>query len=142
MSKSSIYPIDRILSGASIPGQNGPGSNGNEEVLHIPQSSRTGVSLSDSLVSYLGHLLMGILPIFGDAVGVFYSLSQPDKQVIAYLGVMAINEYITLLNDPELEPRHRIQINVIPRTSLLLGVSSLRIGYSRHILSLADWAVS
>ena len=26
------------LSGATIPGQSGPGSNGNKRVLHIPQS--------------------------------------------------------------------------------------------------------
>ena len=41
-----------------MPGQRGPGSNGNEGVLHIPQSlSITGTSLSDCLVSYPGHLL-------------------------------------------------------------------------------------
>ena len=39
-------------------GRSGPGSNGNEEVLRIPQiSSITGTSPSDCLVSYLGHLL-------------------------------------------------------------------------------------
>ena len=36
-------------------GQSGPGSNGNEGVLYIPQSSRTGASPSDCLLSYLGH---------------------------------------------------------------------------------------
>ena len=35
---SSIQPIDRTLSGASTLGLSGPGSDGNEEVLHIPQS--------------------------------------------------------------------------------------------------------
>ena len=39
-------------------GKSGTGSNGNEEVLCIPQrSSITGVSPSDFLVSYAGHLL-------------------------------------------------------------------------------------
>ena len=53
---SSILPIDRNLSGTSTPGQNGSESNGNEEVLHIPQSSSiTGASLLDYLVSYPGH---------------------------------------------------------------------------------------
>ena len=33
------FGFDRAQSGASIPGQSGPGSNGNEGVLHIPQSS-------------------------------------------------------------------------------------------------------
>ena len=58
MQFSSIWPIDRTLSGATTLGQSGPGSNGNEVVLLIPQSSCiTGTSPSDCLVSYLGHLL-------------------------------------------------------------------------------------
>ena len=57
---SSIWPIDRTLSGATIPGQSGPGSNGNEGVLRILQSSSiTGISQSDCLVSYTGHWLGG-----------------------------------------------------------------------------------
>ena len=60
MSNSSIWPIDRTLSGATTPGQSGPGSNGNEGVLHIPKiSSITGASSSDGLMSYLGHSLEG-----------------------------------------------------------------------------------
>ena len=43
------------LTGTTIAGQCGPGSNGNEGVLHIPQSSKTGASPSDSLMPYLGH---------------------------------------------------------------------------------------
>ena len=49
--------MDRALSGATMRGQSGPGSNGNEGVLHIPQGpSITGTSPSDCLVSYPGHL--------------------------------------------------------------------------------------
>ena len=48
---SSIWPIDRTLSGATTPGQSGPGSDGFDRILHIPQSaSLTGIS--DCLVSY------------------------------------------------------------------------------------------
>ena len=48
------------LSGATTPGQSGPGSDGNEGVLHIPQSSSTaGTSPSDCLVSYPGHSFGG-----------------------------------------------------------------------------------
>ena len=36
--------IDGTLTGATTLGQSGPGSNGNEGVLHIPQSSITGTS--------------------------------------------------------------------------------------------------
>ena len=52
---SSIWPIDRTLSGAISPDQSGPGSDGNEWVLCIPQiSSITGTSPSYCLVSYPG----------------------------------------------------------------------------------------
>ena len=41
------------LSGATISGQNGRKSDGNKEILRIPQSfSITGASLSEFLVSY------------------------------------------------------------------------------------------
>ena len=50
--------MDRTLSGATTSGKNEPESNGNEGVLHIPQSlSITGTSSSDSLMLYPGHLL-------------------------------------------------------------------------------------
>ena len=46
------------LSGATIPDQSGPGSNGNEAVLCILQSSIiTGILLSDCLVSDPGYSL-------------------------------------------------------------------------------------
>ena len=48
-----------ILSGASAPGQSGPGSDGTIGVLAIPQSpSSTGASPSDILVLYLGYSLI------------------------------------------------------------------------------------
>ena len=37
---SSIWPIDRTLSGATTPGQSEPWSNSNEGVLRIPPNSR------------------------------------------------------------------------------------------------------
>ena len=68
MQFSSIQPIDRALSDATIPGQSGPGSNGNEVVLHIPQSpSITGISPSDCLVSYPGHSLGGVQSVYSTA---------------------------------------------------------------------------
>ena len=48
---SSIWPIDETLTGTTSR------SYGNEEVIHIPQSSWTGASPSDGLVPYPGHLL-------------------------------------------------------------------------------------
>ena len=55
---SSIWSIDRILSGATNAGQSGPGSDSNETVHCIPQnSSITGVSLFYCFVSYREHSL-------------------------------------------------------------------------------------
>ena len=53
MQFSSIWPLDRILSVATTRGQSGPGSDGNEWVLRIPQCSGiTGTSPLDCLASY------------------------------------------------------------------------------------------
>ena len=50
--KCSIWPIDGTLTVTNTEGQRGPMINGNEGVLCVPQSSRTGTSSSYSLVSY------------------------------------------------------------------------------------------
>ena len=69
------------FSGATILGQSGPGSNGNEGVLRIPQSSCiTLTSPSNCFVSYPGLSLWGVIPLCKDAVGVFYSPSRWDNQ--------------------------------------------------------------
>ena len=44
--------MDRALSGGTILGQSGPGSDDNEGVLRIPQSSSITGTSSDCLVSY------------------------------------------------------------------------------------------
>ena len=55
---SSIGPTDRNLSGTTTPSHNGPGSDGNEGILCIPQNLRiTEASPSDCLMSYPGHTL-------------------------------------------------------------------------------------
>ena len=60
MQFSSIWPIDRTLSGTTTLDQSGPGSNGNEGVLCIPQSfSITGASPSDCFVSCTGTFMGG-----------------------------------------------------------------------------------
>ena len=60
---SSIWPIDKTLSDATTLGQSGLGSNGNEGVLYIPQSSSiTWTSPSDCLVSYPGPSLRRSYP--------------------------------------------------------------------------------
>ena len=49
--------MNRVPLGATTPGLNGPGCNGNKGALRIPQScSSTGTLPSVCLVSYQGHL--------------------------------------------------------------------------------------
>ena len=49
---SSIWPINRALSGATTPGQSEPGSDGNDGLLHISQRSRiTGNSPWGRMIS-------------------------------------------------------------------------------------------
>ena len=47
----SIWPIDRTQSGARIPGESEPGSNGKDGVLYILQSSKAWASPSDTACS-------------------------------------------------------------------------------------------
>ena len=54
---NSIWFIKETLTGTITPGQNEPGSNGNEGVLYILFYSRIGASPSDSLMSYPGYSL-------------------------------------------------------------------------------------
>ena len=75
-------PIDRTISGATNPGQSETGSDSNKVIRRIPQrSSFTDTSPSDCLVSYRGHFLVGwggvgVIPLWRDAVCVFYSPSR------------------------------------------------------------------
>ena len=62
MTNGFIWPIEKTLLGATSSGKSELGSDSYDGVLRIPQSSSiTGVSPSDCLVSYLGHLLEGSL---------------------------------------------------------------------------------
>ena len=68
------------------PNPSGPGNNGKEGVLRIPQSSRiTGNIPSDCLVSYPGNSLGGVLSLCRGAVGLFYSPSRLGKKEVGYL---------------------------------------------------------
>ena len=84
MQFSFIGSIDRILSGATIPGPTGPGSDGNEGVPRVPQNSIIiGNSPSDCLVSYLGHLLEETYPYA--EMQLVYLLHQPIGLVISII---------------------------------------------------------
>ena len=98
---SSIWPTDRTLSDVTIPNQSGPGSDSNEGVLHIPQSSSiTGASPSDCLMSYPWHLL-----VMGSYLSIEISQcilqSQPTglilEPVIFFLCANSLNFWIVLI---------------------------------------------
>ena len=74
MSNSSIWPINWPLSSAPSPDESEPG---NENVFHIPQSTRTGALPSDCLVSYPGHSLMDFYP--SSEMKLIYSIAPVDS---------------------------------------------------------------
>ena len=92
---SSIWPRDRTLSCASIPGQNGHRSNGNEGALCILQSSSiTAASPSSCLVS-IQDTRWGCLTLCRGAVGLFYCPSRLGNQIIGIYGCMVFMETTT-----------------------------------------------
>ena len=92
----SIWSIDSALSGATSPGQSGPGSDGNEGVLCIPKnSSITGASPSNCLVSYPGYSLAGSYP--SAEMKSVYSAAAADWNKRKYKQALKNNEYKTNL---------------------------------------------
>ena len=73
MSNSSILPKDRTLSGATTPGQSRPENDGNDQVIHIPQSPKAP---SDWLKSYPGRSLGESYPY--TEMQLMYSTAQAD----------------------------------------------------------------
>ena len=78
MSNHSICSIDRTVSDASTLGQSKPGSNGNEGVVRIPQSSRiTGALPSNFNVKSLTIVGWGAYPSVG--MQSLYSIAPVDR---------------------------------------------------------------
>ena len=95
MLNSSIRPIERILTEVTTPGQSGPGNNSNEEVLHFSQSYKTGLSPSDGLISYLGHLLDCEMPVSIDTLWMLLAgYSFMDGLVVWLVGFNGISTSI------------------------------------------------
>ena len=86
--KISIWSIDRTLTGTTTLDQNGPESIGNEGVLYIPQSFRTGTSSLDDLVSYSGHLFGGRTPLDRCSWSI-----QQRKRVAQFLSVEILKKF-------------------------------------------------
>ena len=75
---SSSWPMDGTLTG-----QSGSGSNGNEVIRHILQSSRTGTSTLDSL-TYPGHWLkVVVFYLFAEMQSAYFT--DPTNWVGLYL---------------------------------------------------------
>ena len=92
--KSSILPTGRTLISTSTLGQCAPGSNGNEGVLHILQSSRTNHQLQFR-IKY--RILIGdwILPLCRDIVIVFYTPTDWSKIISLFTNPTARAGYDT-----------------------------------------------
>ena len=94
---SSIWPIDRTLSSATTLSQSGPGSDGNEGKLHIPQSSSiTGTSPSDCLVSYPRQSSGEVLPLEMQSVySTAYHPTQPTGQNLLgfFSGICVVRQF-------------------------------------------------
>ena len=91
----SIWLIDMTLSGATTTGQSKSRDNGNEEVLHIPQISMAAASPSGGLMSYSGHLSLGVLPRpRRGAVSIFYS---PSRLGCSYVVVIYLAFYLNVV---------------------------------------------
>ena len=93
----------------SFRGQSGPGSDGNEGVLRIPQSSSiAGTSPSDCLVSYPGHSLGSSYP--SAEVQSVYSTAPADWAIGIMVRVFANGQ-----RDLDLIPGR-----VIPKTQKMI----------------------
>ena len=106
----SIGPIPGALSDATTPGQSGPGSNVNEEVIHIPQSSNTEAPVFDRVyyhtqnISFIGHYHVQPLPV------------RVNQRV------MVMKVYSTFPKALRLELHHPIRFSVI--FSTVMGARS------------------
>ena len=97
MSNSSIWSINRTLSGSSTPSQHGSGSNSNEGVLCSSQSSSiTGPSPWDCLVSYQGHSLGE--SYLSAEVQLVYSAAPVDWAILKCVKMKELKVFLFFLN--------------------------------------------
>ena len=118
---SSIWLIGVTLTGITAPGMSGLESNYNEGVLHIPQNSRTNLTIRWSLVPYSGL----------------------SKRKFFFYGCHLCRrgfEYAdcNICRGVESPPHKRSVLDIMPRTPLSWGRSYPSCKrYSWHILSFA-----
>ena len=93
--------LDRTQSGSITLGQNRPSSDGDEEVLRIPQSDSITKALpSDSLVSYPGHFFLGggEIPPPSAEKQLMYSIATTDWAKVYLRGVRTYASCICSMN--------------------------------------------
>ena len=83
----SIWRIDWTLSDAYTPGQSGPGSNGNEKVLHIPHIAKLLLPCPGNLMFY--SPTSGALSI--KSHGLFPSREQCPGSIMCYFPLCAMS---------------------------------------------------
>ena len=95
---SSIWPLDRTLSGATTQGQSGTGIDGNEGVHCIPQSSIiTGALPSDCLMSYPEYS-SGKSYSSAEMQSVYSSALHPDNRTLFKPSEIGLNSVFHLLD--------------------------------------------
>ena len=78
------------LTGTTISSQGGPGSNCIKGIPHILQSSKTGASQLDSLVSYPGHSRRGVLPLCRIRSVYLIALAEKAEDLVEYFGLLEV----------------------------------------------------
>ena len=107
--KYAICPIDTIVSGATTPGQSGPGTYGNEGVpciLQFPTQHHWNLTIRlFRVISWT--LCEGVLPLCRSAVGVF---KAPSNWAILKLYLLMVNNAFASL------PSKSFSLSIIART--------------------------
>ena len=96
---SSIWPIDKSLTGTLTPRRSGPESNSNEGAIHIPQTV-TGTSPSDAFQCHTQDTSY-IWPVDETLIGTT-TQGQSGPGSNGYEGVLHIPK------SPRLEPYHQM----------------------------------
>ena len=95
MSNSSICSIDRTLSIATTRGHSKSGSDGNEGVLYILQSSNITRALpSNCLISYSGHSFVGVGSYLSVEMQLVYSTAPSDWTVYTQMSQKFFNIFL------------------------------------------------
>ena len=109
---SSIWPIDRALSGANTPSQSGPENDGNEGVLGILQSSSTtGSLLSDWLVPYIGHS--------------YPNAKKQSTAATAWTTNLAVSEEMTIFIITTIQANNTFELNLLLLINLLKRIKGV-----------------